>query len=301
MKHLFIINPMSGNKKATAYVPEIEKYFKSSEQEYSIVYTKYAMHAKEICEEYAKKGGYRIYIAGGDGSVNEAANGVAGYDCPIGILPAGSGNDFIKCLMDYSNKTDIVRRTIEGEVIKVDAIKLFDEEKFNYCINILSLGVDAEAAYNSTYYTRKYGITGVPAYLLGFFKALNQKKTKFKVKITIDDQVIHNGYVMLAACTNGKYYGGGFMPVPHTSFSDGIIDMCIVEDKNLAFVFSVLPKYMKGKHAGINGITFPKGKSISLESEDMLKVNIEGEIVERKSVRMEIVPGLINVIKPRDL
>jgi diacylglycerol kinase family enzyme len=195
---------MSGNKKATAYVPEIEKYFKSSEQEYSIVYTKYAMHAKEICEEYAKKGGYRIYIAGGDGSVNEAANGVAGYDCPIGILPAGSGNDFIKCLMDYSNKTDIVRRTIEGEIIKVDAIKLFDEEKFNYCINILSLGVDAEAAYNSTYYTRKYGITGVPAYLLGFFKALNQKKTKFKVKITIDDQVIHNGYVMLAACTNGK-------------------------------------------------------------------------------------------------
>ena len=77
--------------------------------------------------------------------------------------------------------------------------------------------------------------------------------------------------------------------------------MCIVEDKNLAFVFAVLPKYMKGKHAGIEGIKFPKGKSISLESEDMLKVNIEGEIVERKSVRMEIVPGLINFIKPKDL
>ena len=97
----------------------------------------------------------------------------------------------------------------------------------------------------STYYTRKYGITGVPAYLLGFFKALNQKKTRFNIKITIDGVVVHDGFVMLAACTNGRYYGGGFIPVPHTSFSDGVIDMCIVEDKNLAFVFAVLPKYMK--------------------------------------------------------
>jgi diacylglycerol kinase family enzyme len=58
---------------------------------------------------------------------------------------------------------------------------------------------------------------------------------------------------------------------------------------------------MKGKHVGVEGITFPKGKNISLESKDMLKVNIEGEIIERRSIRMEIVPRLINVIKPKDL
>lgn len=301
MKHLFIINPMSGSKNAKLYIPDIEKYFEDNAEEYSIVYTQYPMHAKEICNEYAKKGGWRIYVVGGDGTLNEAVNGVAGYDCPIGILPAGNGNDFVKCLMDYSDKTDLVKRTIEGEVIKVDAIELENEEKFKYCINIISMGLDAEAAYYATEFTRKHGITGIPSYLMGLFKALNQKRTKFDIKITIDGQVVNDGYVMLAACTNGKYYGGGFMPVPNTSFNDGIIDMCIVEDKNLAFIFRVLPKYMKGKHVGIEGITFPKGKKISLEAKEMLRLNIEGEIVERKSVHMEVVPGLISIIKPKEL
>ncbi|MGI6506639.1 MAG: putative lipid kinase [Firmicutes bacterium ADurb.Bin099] len=301
MKHLFIMNPMSGSKKAAKFLPDIERYFEGREDEYSILYAQHPTHIKELCEEYAKKGGYRIYVAGGDGSVNQAANGVAGYDTPIGILPTGSGNDFIKNLTDYAKLKDLVKRTVEGDVIKVDAIKLYDEELFGYCINILSIGVDAEAAYNSTQITRKYGITGMLAYLLGFFRVLRQKKTKFDVKITIDGQVINDGYVMLAACTNGKYYGGGFIPVPHTSFDDGIIDMCIAEARGLDFVFSVLPKYMKGKHAGTVGIIFPKGKSISLESKDMLKVNIEGEIIERRSIRMEIMPRLISFIKPKDL
>ncbi len=304
MKHLFIINPVSGSKKAQDYIPFIEEYFKThaTDDTYEIVFTEYERHGVEISRKFVEAGGKRVYTAGGDGSLNEVINGIAGTDCEVGILPAGTGNDFIKVLTDKKDYKDIVRRTIEGEVIKVDAMKIFEDEVYDYSVNILSVGLDAEAAYNSKYFTEKFKITGMASYLLGFAKSLFNKKTSIDIRVTLDKKIIFDGKALIAACTNGRYYGGGFIPVPHTKFDDGIIDICIIKEKSIPFMLKVLPLFMKGKHQNQDGVLFFKGKSISLESKEMpFRVNIEGEIVERSKVDFEIIPKFINMIKPKPL
>ena len=99
MQHVFIVNNAAGNGKTTEkLIPEIRKYFAKKGGKYEIEFTKYKGDATVIAKSYAEKGEpVRIYACGGDGTLNEVLNGVVGYDnVEMGIIPCGSGNDFVK-------------------------------------------------------------------------------------------------------------------------------------------------------------------------------------------------------------
>lgn len=296
MKHLFIINPVAGKGNSHSYIPEIHNFFKGKTAEYSIEITKSPGHAKEIAESYSKKGEYRIYAVGGDGTLNEVLNGMAGTDCSLGIIPTGSGNDFIKSIYKSRNYNDILEKTINGTAVPIDCGLANDR----YFINIMSVGLDAEVAYYSSKVNKKLHLKGKLSYYAGIVIALLKGKIKFPIKLTFNDSEIVETEIALTACTNGIYYGGGFMPVPTTKFNDGILDVCFVNKKNIFGILFLIPKYMKGTHVNSKGVYFRQISKLRIESDDALRVNVEGELMLGKIWDVEIKKSFIKFIIPSE-
>ncbi|MDX1357962.1 MAG: diacylglycerol kinase family lipid kinase [Clostridia bacterium] len=296
MKHLFIINPVAGKGHAGSYIPEIHNHFRGRTEEYHIEITQNPGHARDIAAWYAEKGDYRIYSAGGDGTLNEVLNGMAGTGCSLGVLPAGSGNDFIKSIYKSRDYKDILEKTINGVAEPIDCGLINDR----YFINIMSVGFDAEVAYYSAKANQKLHWKGTLSYFAGIAVSLLKGKLKFPVKLTFDDKETIEMEICLTACTNGRYYGGGFIPVPTTEYNDGILDVCFVEKKSFLGIISLIPKYMKGKHTEIKGVNFRSIHKMRVEGTEPLKINIEGEVVISKTIDVEIKKGLINFIIPSE-
>ena len=298
MKHIFIINPKAGKGKATELIPFIYEFFKDKSEEFIIRLTEYPGHATEIAKEYSVSGDCRIYSVGGDGTVNEVVNGIAGTQSSLGVIPAGSGNDFIRSIANPSDIQadirDITIRTINGEDKYIDLAKVNDK----YFINISSIGFDADVVFNADKFKKVPGITGSMAYVISIIYTVLRKKIS-KVKLRIDDREMKLN-LLLAAIANGRFYGGGMLAAPEAKIDDGLFDICLVGEASRFMILRLFPMYIKGQHGKLAEVEFLRGKKILIESEEELSLNIDGEIFSSSKIDFEIIEKGIKVILPKD-
>lgn len=289
MQNIFIINPKAGKRNATQYVPIIQ-----SKVPHSIIkITKYPKHATEIAREYSSQSPCRIFSLGGDGTLNEVVNGMMNTESVLGVIPCGSGNDFIRYYTQ--NFTDIFDRTLKGTIVPIDVMKVNDF----YSINISSIGFDAEIALHAQKFKNLPFISSRAAYFISIIYSLLNLHF-YEATINIDGVIFNNKWI-LSAFANGKYYGGGIKPVPTAINDDGFIDVCMVRETNKLFVLKVLPRYIKGTHQNLEVATFRQGKKIIIQSKKALPLNIDGEISTSSQISIEILPRKLNILKPLDI
>ncbi|HHW32112.1 MAG TPA: diacylglycerol kinase family lipid kinase [Clostridiaceae bacterium] len=296
MNHLFIINPVAGQGKPLKLIPEIKKIFSSRNDTFKIEITERPGHATDIAKEYTSQKKYRVYSIGGDGTLNEVLNGMVNSGSSLAVIPAGSGNDFSRNLnLNIASKRysyDILNRTINGKEEPVDIVKINNR----YFINISSVGLDAEVA-NTTNKLKRTGLLrGSFAYLVGIFATL-LKYNSHILRVTIDGQTFEKESLLLAIA-NGKFYGGGVQPAPDASINDGLLDVCFVKKMSVFKIVRLLPLYYKGKHGGLEEVTFFKGKKIEVCNNHEMALNIDGEITMVKNAVYEIIPKGINLVIP---
>lgn len=293
MKHIFIINPAAGKGKSIELIPFIQGCFRDrAGDELIIEITKYPGHAAEIARVHSSAGECRVYSIGGDGTVNEIVNGIAGTSAALGVIPTGSGNDFIRSLCPETDVKKVLAGTINGIEKSIDLAKVNDK----YFVNISSIGFDANVVYNAIKFKKKPGITGSMAYLLSIIYTVFKHKI-CNIRIDIDGKQIRVN-ALLAAIANGRYYGGGMMPVPQAVIDDGLLDICLVKEVSRLKILSLFPKYMKGRHGVIKQVSFHKGKRIRIEGAEDLCLNIDGEIVSARTIDYEIVESGIKIVLP---
>ena len=292
MKHLFILNPASGKGKTLKLIPAIKDYFAASKEDYDIEITKYPGHATEIAASYSSKQHCRIYSVGGDGTLNEVLNGMAGSSSCLGVIPAGSGNDFIKCIEPDSDMKNIISRTVEGNARPIDMARINDK----YFINIASLGFDAQVAHTTLHFKKLPLITGKMAYILGILTTILQRKTNM-LEISIDGGLI-KADTLLIAIGNGRYYGGGMLAVPEAEIADGMFDICHVDNISRMKILRLFPLYMKGQHGKISDVHFYKGKRVEIKSASPIAMNSDGEISIVNEAVFEILPKALSFIFP---
>jgi len=292
MRHIFIINPAAGKGKSLELIPFIEEYFRGKAEEFTIRVTEYPGHATELAKEYSSIEKCRIYSVGGDGTVNEIVNGIAGTESVLGVIPTGSGNDFIRSYQEKFDIKKMIVSTINGEEKSIDLARVNDK----YFINISSIGFDANVGFNVAKFKKVPGVTGSMAYLISIIYTIFKKKI-CNIKIDIDGKKMELT-LLLAAVANGRYYGGGILPTPNARIDDGLFDICLVSDMSRIQILSLFPKYMKGLHAELKQVSFFKGKKIEIVSKDELCLNIDGEILSARTVNFEILEDAIKVIFP---
>ena len=294
MKSLFILNPLAGKGAALKLLPEIKNCCDAGCHEYTIETTKYPGHATEIASYYSAMDDYRIYSVGGDGTLNEVLNGMAGSGSSLAVIPVGCGNDFIRSITGEQNMNNIVARTIEGIEKSVDLAKANGK----YFINISSMGFDGLVNYNTINIKKIPYISGSVAYILGILVTLIKYKN-YNLKISIDNETIETKSLLVAVC-NGKYYGGGIQPAPTASVDDGMFDICIVKDLNVFQILVLFPKYKKGKHTKLKEVRFYSGQEVIIKSDCPIAVNIDGEIGLVTEMVFELIPKGIKFVIPRN-
>lgn len=298
MKHLFIINPNAGKGHASKVKDIINDCFKDRNEEYIIETTKAPGDATQIAKAYVDSDIYRVYSVGGDGTLNEVLNGMAYSESSLATIPTGSGNDFLRTI--YSGKKiklkDMILANIQGEEKLIDVAKINER----YFINISSVGLDADVVSTARKFKKLPLITGSTAYFMSIIVTIIQNKKRI-LEIEIDDDVKFTDNMMLVAAGNGRFYGGGMRALPKADFQDELLDICLARSMSRRRILSVFPKYMKGEHDSVEGITFKKIKKVVIKAENMFPINADGETFYAREIKFEIVPKGIKIVIPKIL
>ena len=301
MKHVFIINPISGKKNVVLSLsPQIEAAAKKMGIEVTIQQTEHKGHGAELAAQWADwaeehQETVRLYSCGGDGSLNEILSGVCGRDwMEVACVPCGSGNDFVR---NYGEKEDFLDlpALMDGAVERIDMIKT----NIGWSVSIGAAGLDAQVAYGIPKYRRLPFCGGSMAYYLSIIEQLCGKRGK-RLRIEVDETVIEQDCLLMAVC-NGSYYGGGFYAAPEASLDDGLLDVVVVKKIGLLKIAKVLSVYKSGKHIQ-NGkvadewadiVQFFRGRSVKLKvlEDKPIIVTLDGECSPQMEFNAEVVPG----------
>jgi len=294
MKSLFIVNPTAGKNKGLEFIKAFEEEIKKN-TEYILEITKGKGDATEIARKYSQQEDYIIYAVGGDGTVNEVVNGMAGSNSVLAIIPTGSGNDMVRSIYPKYSNEELLRRLLVGSIKHIDLYKV--EQSF--FLNIASVGLDADIVFNADRYKKKSYIKGEMAYLISLFKTLLGPKG-VQAKVLFDDKEVYNGKFLLLTVSNGRYYGGGIPITPHALLDDGVPDVCFVKETKLGKLMPVLPKVFKCTHEETDVVEVYHPCKVELISDQNFRVNVDGEIWERKHVMMEVIPHSLKILVPKD-
>ena len=289
MKHLFIINPAAGSYNQTEkYRKKIAQACEARGLEYAIEVSGAPGQCRKIANRAAKSGEeYRIYSCGGDGTMNEIVGGVAGFDnVAVTMFAGGSGNDFIR-IFDEPEAFRDLNRLLDAEEVAFDLIKVNDD----YSLNICSVGLDARIAADVAAYKRLPLLSGFRAYAASTVVNLLKGITEHYV-IEIDGQRIDGKKTMICAC-NGRFYGGGFNPVPEADPTDGKLDVLVVDAIGLLQVPAVIGKYKNGQykqlpklvkhyHTDKLKIYFDKPTAMNLDGEQVIADAMEISVAKEK-------------------
>ena len=304
MKYAFIVNPASGQgKHDNDLIPEIEELIAGNpNRDIKVYYTRGEKDATVLADLIAAEADDKVVIfaCGGDGTVQEVANGIYGHDNAIlGIIPVGSKNKHNTG--DYRK----LRNIFDGMPMKMDLIRMSwienGEEKSHYITNGINIGFDGNTAILAHDLKRLPLVSGTGSYLLAVASNLAAKKGQ-KLRITADGKNFHTGELLLATAANGGFCGGGVWSCPRADIHDGLIELLAIKDMTRKRFISLFPKYKAGKLFQIRGLedfaTYTQAKNIIIEPMlgPTMKFVGDGEIFETGVLHIDVMPKAISVL-----
>ncbi len=292
MKHIFIVNPISGKGKAKKLVPLIKDYFTTHPGEYEIIETQSHGDATAIAARYHVEDDVVLYTVGGDGTAYEILNGL-NDKVPMAIIPGGTGNDYFRMFGYKVNEfPKIIAETIEGKTVRVDH-GLCNGQRF---INTSSMGFDAQINNTANRIGRKLPIPRTMVYLVSIFITLAQLRS-YQLTLELIDGT-HKFDAILIVVNNGRWYGGGFQPTPMADIQDGHFDICVVDKCNWFTVLRLLPKYMNGTHINEPIAHFFKADQFKLKSNGNVDFGFDGEPMVGDTFDYQMVKGGLTMRVP---
>lgn len=287
-----IVNPASGQGRGRILRPQIRSHFERAGFETQIIESEHPGHVQDIVAECYRKAIPRVVIAGGDGTIFEAVNGImrSANPIPLGIVPIGSGNDFVKAVGIPSDWAFACDRIIHGEPQLVDIGRC----NGHYFANGVGIGLDARIA---TRAKSIHIVSGHKVYYLAAIRQLLAGVDTPQVTLEIDD----NTYIQeisLLAVANGTCFGGSFKIAPHSRVDDGELYVVVARGVSRWRALQILPKITKGRHTGIDEVQYYNAKRIVVTSAKPLPIHLDGELIEIESNRyeIEVIPKRLNVI-----
>lgn len=289
-KYKLIANPAAGRGRSREAVLQVVELFKSKGVEFDLELTTKpgdaAGMAREACGIFDV-----IVVVGGDGTINETIPGMLFSRTPLGIIPAGSGNDFIKAVGIPNNIKKSVDLLLEGRT------SLIDVGRINQTYFANGVGIGFDAAVNRASYTINHSKRGFLLYFCALLKTLG-KFDAVPLTITLNNETFQQS-VFLLTVGNGTTVGGGFKLTPHAKVDDGLLDITIVKPLPLPILLWHLPKVFLGtidrvkKYAALRRTT-----RLSVEANGPVPVHVDGELYPDTETRFEIevVPKALSVI-----
>lgn len=310
MRQIFIINPAAGQGEAAKLAESIEAAAEALGMDVELYYTTGIKDAEKyvrtVCGTKKSEEQVRFYACGGDGTLNEVANGSFGTpNVEIGHVPTGTGNDYVR---EY-NKPEAflnIAGQLKGKSVAVDLFRyqgvIDGIEQTRYCTNMMNIGFDCNVVYRTSILKAKPFIKGSLAYYLGIFYEL-VKKNGTDLRLQYEDGSEIDGKMLLAAIAIGAYCGGGIKGLPRAKLSDGLFDVQVIQNATRRTFISLLPKYVKGTHLEDDRtkglVDYRQGKHLVITpNQGVTRICVDGEIESAGQLHLDIIPGAMRFIVP---
>lgn len=303
----FIVNPRAGSGKTMSEWVPAEKRLDKYGIPYVTAYTDHKRHAISLAREAAAEGYRKIAAVGGDGSIHEVLCGIVRYcnetgtptdEFYIGVVPIGSGNDWIKSLNvphDTEKVIDLIKAERFGQMDVVE-VRTADG-KTSAMANIGGIGFDSHVC-KRVNMQKEGGMRSKMIYLDGLLYTIRTLKS-INVKVVVDGREIHHGPTFSIALGNGRYSGSGMRQVPLADNNDGILDIMIVPKVPIGTVLKQIPKLFNGKINESRDLITDKFKELAVVPLDNTSndiVELDGEIVGRLPISISMTDRKINVL-----
>ncbi len=298
MKHCFVLNPAAGKTDRTREMTEIITALCTARGlDHVIAVSRNAGQCETLAREMAERGEpCRIYACGGDGTLNEVVNGAAGFpNCAVTHYPMGSGNDFIKASSDPAAFLDL-EKLLDPDEREFDLIQVNDRLGIDIC----SIGIDARIGTDVGKYKRIPLLSGGGAYALSTLVNVVKGIHRHYI-VEIAGERIDARQTMICVC-NGRWYGGGFNPVPDAELDDGLLDVLLVGPVSRLQVASIIGKYKKGLYREFPElIRHFRVPELRVVCDAQSRVNIDGELLLARDVRFSVSRHKIRFFYPKGL
>ena len=303
MRYFVMVNPICGRGLGEKSIPTIETRLKQAGLDFTLVRTERPWHAAELAEQAVRDGYDVIVCASGDGTLNEAINGLmkaraAGFNhAAFNVLSIGTGNDFSSGMgipIDLEHCLTVLLAN-KRKTIDIGFVKGGDFPEGRYFGNGIGIGFDAAVG---TAAAKVRWTRGLLAYLIGVIATVFLYYNPPKVKIELDDEEIIQRSLMISIM-NGKRMGGGFHMTPNSKSDDGIFDLCIAETASKARIFGLIPYFLKGTQEGQPEIKMRKSKKVTVTALDgNFPAHADGEMLcyTGTSLTMELLPAQLEII-----
>lgn len=304
MKYFVIVNPTSGRGLGEKSIPHIESSLREYGLDFTLVKTERVWHAAELAEGAVRDGYDVIVCASGDGTVNEAINGMMrarkdGFkNAAFTVLGIGTGNDFAGGTGIPTNLNDGLQALKENKrkVIDLGLVKGGDYPDGRYFGNGIGVGFDA-AVGNEAIKVR--WTRGLMAYLIGVVKTVFLYYNPAQVEIVLDDSETIKQVSLMISVMNGRRMGGGFQMAPESLPDDGLFDLCIAETASKGRILQMIPHFIKGTQATLPEIQMKRAKKVSIKSLNMtFPAHADGEFIclEGSQLTLELLPKELEIV-----
>ena len=295
-KMLFIMNPISGQKKAAKFLPEILSLFNRADYEVITYITGCRGDATRMA---ALRGGDVdiVVCCGGDGTFNETVSGLlqAGHTTPVGYIPSGSTNDFASSLKLSTNPLKATQDIIEGQAVAYDVGK-FGSRYFSY---VASFGAFTQSSYATPQSIKN--VLGHTAYVLSGISELSQIR-KEHVRMEIDGEIVEDDF-LFGAISNSTSVGGVLTLDPKfVDMSDGLLEILLVRaPRNLLEITECIQAFQSQNYNNCAMVTFCSGQKIRILSNPGMIWTLDGEREEGHwEVTAENIHHAIHLVKRAD-
>jgi YegS/Rv2252/BmrU family lipid kinase len=257
-------------------------------------------HLAELAAKAAAEGASRLVVVGGDGSVNEVVNGVAEADgLELAVIPRGTGWDFARTFGITRDLDEAIETASNGDLRTIDVGVVTyrswaGSEHRAYFANVASAGISGAIAKRANETSKALG--GKVSYYWSTFAVFFGWQTG-EMRVSVDDET-REGRMIDVMIANGRFLGGGMMMCPEAEPDDGLFDVMLIGDVTKRDLLFVLPKTYRGKHLPHPRLEVLRGRVVTVDADEPLPIELDGEQPGTTPARFEIVPNALRLRVP---
>lgn len=300
---LVLVNPNAGVGKGEKDWNTISGLLDQNGLRYHAIFTGHRSHAMQLVEEHINKGVRKFLVVGGDGTMNEAVNGIFNQSSvpttsiTLGMIPVGTGNDWIRTYDIPTDYEKIIPIICREDTLLQDAgmvkYRQGTEEGSRYFINMAGLGFDGFVA-KKTNHDKDLGRSNAFIYLKNLISSLFSY-TSSQTRVVVDDREL-NENVFSISIGIGQYNGGGMRQAPGALPDDGLFDLTLIKDLSKLAVIASIRRLYNGTIGEHKRVITMVGKKIRIESAPPVFLETDGESLGHSPFEFEIIPQSLRVI-----
>jgi len=299
---VFLVNPASANGSTGRRWPELARRAAAAGLEGATLFSERQGHLAELAREAALDGAELLVVVGGDGSVNEVVNGLAGLgrQPEVAVVPRGTGWDFSRTFGIPRKIDDAVQIALQGDVRTIDlgraSYRAWDgSDATAWFANVASAGMSGAIAKRANETTKALG--GKASYLWATFAVFSGWEAT-EIEVAVDGER-RAGPMFDVVIANGRFFGGGLEICPEAEPDDGLFDVLTIGDVTKRDLVQTMPKMYRGTHLPHPKAELLRGSSVTVTSETPLPIELDGEQPGTTPVTFEVAAGALRLRVPR--